>query len=141
MRMNSYIDEATDLFARFAERHQLIYVVSTDAPVEILWEFPEQHGLSHPVVLCLSNADELSFGVHDFWSYFFPFEKSAPNFERTIDAWVQGKARIVRLPLGGRVLQLLDGGRWQTVYRANWLLPVPRNPTRTISNQPAMGAT
>lgn len=136
--MTDYSEEATALFARFAERHRLVYSVAPDAPIEVLWEFPEQHGLSPPITLGLQNGDELNFGVANFWSYFFPFEESVLNFERALDAWVLGNARIVHVALGGRALQLLDGDRWITVYRANCILPVPRNPKRTITNQPAL---
>ncbi len=133
--MTDYSEEAAALFARFAERHRLVYSVEPDAPIEVLWEFPEQQGLSFPVTLGLQNGDELNFGVADFWSSFFPFERSASTFERALDAWVAGDARIVRVALGGRALQLCDGGQWKTIYRANCLLPVPRNPKRTITNQ------
>lgn len=135
--MTDYSEEATALFARFAERHRLVYSVAPDAPIEVLWEFPEQHGLSLHITLGLQNGDELNFGVADFWSYFFPFEESVLNFERVLDAWVLGNARIVHVALGGRALQLMDGDRWKTIYRANCILPVPRNPKRTITNQPA----
>lgn len=60
------------------------------------------------------------------------------TFERALDAWIAGKARIVRVALGGRALQLLEGGRWTTIYCANCFLPVPRNPKSTITNQPAL---
>ncbi len=133
--MTDYSKEAAALFARFAERHRLVCSVEPDAPIEVLWEFPAQPGLSYSVTLGLQNGDELNFGVADFWSNFFPFQKSASTFEQALDAWVVGDARIVRVALGGRALQLLDNGRWKTVYRANCLLPVPRNPKRTITNQ------
>jgi len=135
--MPNYSEEATALFARFAQRHRLVYSVVPDAPIEVLWEFPKQHGLSLPITLGLQNGDELNFGVADFWSNFFPFEKSATTFERALEAWVVGKARIVGVPLGGRALQLLERDRWEIIYRANCLLPVPRNPKRVITNQPA----
>jgi hypothetical protein len=134
--MADYSEEATALFADFAERHRLVYSVESDAPIEVLWEFPEQQGLSFPITLGLQNGDELNFGVVDFWSNFFPFDTSANIFERALDAWVAGYARIVRVAFGGRALQLLEGDRWTTIYRANCLLPVPRNPKRTIVNQP-----
>lgn len=133
--MTDFSEEAAALFARFAERHRLDYSVAADAPIEVLWEFPEQQGLSLPVTLGLQNGDELNFGVADFWSYFFPFEKSATTFERALDAWVVGDARIAQVAFGGRALQLLDSDRWRTIYQANCFLPVPRNPKRTITNQ------
>ena len=131
------IEQATTLFARFAEKHRLKYAVEPDAPVELLWTFPIQGRLSMPVTLGLQNGDELNFGVADFWSSFFPFEEIVAQFERVLDAWVAGDARIVFVRLGGRALQLRDGGVWRTIYRANCLLPVPQNPRRTISNQQA----
>lgn len=133
--MTDYSEEATALFTRFAERHQFVHSVEPDAPIEVMWGFPEQQGLSFLIILGLQNGDELNFGVADFWSNFFPFEKSATTFERALDAWVVGDARIVRVPLGGRALQLLDSGGWKTIYRANCFLPVPRNPKRTITNR------
>jgi len=134
--MTDYSEEATALFARFAERHRLAYNVEPNAPIEVLWEFPKQHGLLFPITLGLQNGDELNFGVADFWSNFFPFDESVITFERVLDAWVVGDARIVHVALGGRVLQLLDSEQSKTIYRANCLLPVPRTPNRTITNQP-----
>ncbi|CAA9255089.1 MAG: hypothetical protein AVDCRST_MAG93-1929 [uncultured Chloroflexia bacterium] len=129
-----YIEQATLLFARFAEKHRLEYEVETDAPIEVLWNFPAQDRLSMPVTLGLQNGDELNFGVADFWSMFFPFEDVVPLFERILDAWVAGEARIVLVRLGGRALQLREDGEWRTVYRAACILPVPKNPKRTILN-------
>lgn len=37
--MTDYGDEATALFAHFAERHRLIYSVEPGSPIEVLWEF------------------------------------------------------------------------------------------------------
>lgn len=64
--MTDYTQEATALFAHFAERHRLAHIVEPDAPIEMLWEFPEQRGLSLPITLGLQNGDELNFGVVDF---------------------------------------------------------------------------
>jgi len=135
--MTDYSDEATTLFTRFAERHRLAYTVETDARIEVLWRFPIQNGLSLPITLGLQNIDELNFGVEQFWS-FFPIDGSAYTFERALDAWVAGDARIVRVAFGGRALQILDSGRWTTIYRANCFLPVPRNPKRTITNEASL---
>ncbi len=134
--MTDYSKEAAALFAGFAERHRLSYTVEKDAPIEVMWEFPQQAALKFPITLGLQNGDELNFGVLDFWSGFFPFERSIAIFERALDAWVAGEARIVHVALGGRALQLLDDGIWKTIYRANCLLPVPRKPKKTVSNQP-----
>jgi len=82
-----YTDEATALFSRFAKRHGLHHL-EIDAPVEVLWEFPIQTGLSLPLTLGLQNNDELNFGVPGFWSYFFPFPRIAEEFESCLDAWL-----------------------------------------------------
>jgi hypothetical protein len=116
-----YTEEATALFARFARKHELRYEV-THAPVEVMWEFPVQPKLSLRIVLALQNNDELNFGVGNFWSYFFPFEKKQIEFEKIIDKWVEGAARIV--PKSGIFtqaleLQLLEDGGWKSVYSAN----------------------
>lgn len=134
--MSDYREEATSLFARFAERHRLVHSVKPDAPIDVLWEFPEQDALSLSITLGLQNGNELNFGVSDFWSYFFPFETKAATFERVLEAWIAGDARVVRVALGGRALQLLEHGQWKTMYRANCLLPIPRTPGCTITNQP-----
>jgi len=91
----AYISEANALFSSFANRHDLQYQVRTDAPVELHWEFPKQKKLTHRFTLCLQNNDELNFGVGSFWSYFFPFPDVERKFEEQIDAWVEGRARIV----------------------------------------------
>lgn len=134
--MIDYSEEAIALFTRFAEKHRFAYRVEPDAPIEVLWEFPAQDGLSLPITLGLQNGDELNFGVSGFWSYFFPFEGVASHFEYVLDAWVKGDARVVHVALGGRALQLLYAGEWKTVYKANCLLPVPKHPKRAISNEP-----
>ena len=112
-----YTPQATTLFSRFAERHGLAYQ-AVDAPVEILWEFPEQVGLSLPMTLGLQNNDELYFGVPGFWSYFFPFPKVASEFEQVLDAWVEGRARIARRGLTSRLQVPIGNGTWSTVYTA-----------------------
>jgi len=117
-----YVAEATALFKAFAERHDLTFV-KKEAPVELLWEFPVQTKLSLPVTLGLQNNDELNFGVDHFWSYFFPFPKSAAKFTQIIDAWVEGRARLVRKQrfmnwLSLTKLELKKGDTWMTVYRA-----------------------
>jgi hypothetical protein len=115
-----YTLEAEALLARFAARHGLHYVVG-DAPVEVLWKFPVQPGLLHPIVLCLQNNDELTFGVGDFWSYMFPYPDVFAKFEMIIDAWVEGRART-EMRFGwfihGPELQIRDGAVWKSIYRA-----------------------
>ncbi len=129
-------EEATALFTRFAGRHGLHFEVEHDAPVEVLWNFPVQNGVTLPIVLGLQNGDELNFGVADFWSYFFPFETAAEQFEQALDAWITGDARVAVTGPWGRVLQVREKGRWRSIYGANRLLPVWREPRRTIENRP-----
>jgi hypothetical protein len=131
-----YTREAGALFVRFAERHGLSYEVETGVPMELCWTFPAQEKLSLDVTLGLQNGDELNFGVSNFWSYFFPFEEIAAEFERLLDAWVTGEARIAITGPWGRVLQLREGGRWKSVYGANRILPVWREPKQTFQNRP-----
>ena len=126
MERTDYTTQAEALFGRFAERHGLSYTIVSDAPVEVLWTFPEQPKLSMPITLGLQNSDELNFGVFEFWSYFFPFEAVTEEFERAIDAWVCGNARIAVGRGMGRKLQVREGDKWATVYGANGcLLPLP----------------
>jgi hypothetical protein len=118
-----YTAEAEQLFVRFAKRYQLSYRVM-DAPVEICWEFPEQRLLSLPITLALQNIDELNFGVAKaFGSYFFPYPKVCSAFEAILDAWVEGRARII---LGGywkghRLQVRAAGGNWTTEKVAHTL--------------------
>lgn len=136
MEPTDYTTQAEALFGRFAERHGLSYAITPDAPVEVLWTFPEQPKLSMPITLGLQNSDELNFGVSDFWSYFFPFEAVAEEFERAIDAWVHGDARIAVGRGRGRKLQVREGDKWATIYGANGcLLPLPSKPVRFEMNQ------
>lgn len=120
--IHNYTREAEALFARFAERHGLTYQVETGVPMEVCWTFPEQEKLFLPVTLGLQNGDELNFGVSDFWSYFFPFEKVAEKFEHILDAWVAGDARIAITGRRSRLLQLRQGDQWQPAYGANGCL-------------------
>ena len=116
-----YTGEATALFSRSARRHGLDHL-EIDAPVEVLWEFPIQKGLSLPLTLGLQNNDELNFGVPAFWSSFFPFPRVAEEFESCLDAWLTGRARIVRRRRFARIasssiLEVRNGTEWNTVYR------------------------
>lgn len=135
MDTRDFTNEAETMFRDFANRHGLLYEIET-APMEVCWTFPKQPKLSLPITLGLQNADELNFGVSDFWSYFFPFEEVADKFERILDAWVQGEARVAIVGRKGRILQVRDGRRWKSVYHANRFLPIWRPPLRTICNQP-----
>jgi hypothetical protein len=115
--------DAISLFTRISRRHGLTHVTS-DAPVEVMWEFPVQEKLVWPITLSLQNFDELNFGVPGFWSYFFPFSSVAEEFERYIDAWVLNQARVVRnrsrvFRISSSVLEILSDGKWRPVYRAN----------------------
>jgi hypothetical protein len=114
---------AIALFKRFADKHGLSYAI-VDSPIELLWEFPIQPKLRQKIVLGLQNADELNFGVGDFWSYFFPFEEKRTEFETIIDSWVQGNARIVRKPgifIQTQELQIFENDAWNTAYAAKSL--------------------
>ena len=125
-----FTDEATELFSRFALRHGLKYQV-LDAPVEVLWAFPEQQKLSNRIVLGLQNNDELNFGVGEFWSYFFPYLDVAVRFESLIDAWVEGRARTVPVPglLHQTIeLQILEDGEWKNAYGAGSITFKRRSP-------------
>lgn len=119
----NYRSEAKSLFTRFSQRHELSYSVKEDE-IDVWWEFPVQDKLSWPVTLMLQNADELSFGVPGFWSYFFPFPSIAEKFQAYIDDWVCGRARMVRHPglirLTARTdLEVLADGNWTRVYRSH----------------------
>lgn len=134
--MEFYVQEATALFSRFAEKHRLIYDVEPDAPIEVLWTFPVQDGLSIPVTLGLQNGDELNFGVWDFWSYFFPFDRVAADFETYLDAWVEGNARIAITGRSSRLLQVREGDGWKTVYGAGGcLFPFRKRPRGFVQNE------
>jgi hypothetical protein len=130
-----YTTEAVELFARFADNHRLAYAV-LDAPVEVLWEFPVQDGLTLPVTLGLQNNDELNFGVPGFWSYFFPYPSVHTAFAETLDAWVVGRARIHnRGYWRGRVLEILTASGWTRIYTAH--MPIRwRHATKIIQNRP-----
>ena len=135
MERRDYTPEAQALFERFAERHGLTYKVETGVPLEVCWTFPVQPKLSLPLTLGLQNCDELNFGVSDFWSYFFPFEKVEQKFERILDAWVTGDARVAVMRGRGRLLQLRDGEKWEAVYGANGcLFPFRRFPRAIVQN-------
>jgi hypothetical protein len=116
-----YTPEATALFTRFAQRHGLVYQM-TDAPIEVMWEFPAQDRLAIPIILGLQNCDELNFGVSCFWSYFHPFPLVSTEFETIIDAWVEGRARIAHSGMfNARSLQVLTADKWITVYKTKSL--------------------
>ncbi len=134
---DDYTHEAEALFQRFADRHSLTYMIEV-APMEVCWTFPEQRKLSLSVTLGLQNLDELNFGVSDFWSYFFRFERVADQFERILDAWVGGDARVAVIGPIGRILQVRDGRRWKSVYHANRFLPIWRPALRTVRNDPTV---
>jgi hypothetical protein len=120
-RNPGYIDGAIALFTRFSDRHGLAFNAEPDAPIEVLWKFPVQEKLVWPITLGLQNLDELNFGLPGFWSYFFPFASVAEKFEAYIDAWVLGRARVVRHRRwfsSSSELEVLTDGKWARVYRA-----------------------
>jgi hypothetical protein len=140
MTRSDHTAEAEALFRRFAERHGLTYTVETEVPIEVCWTFPEQPKLSLPLTLGLQNCDELNFGVSDFWSYFFPFDSVAGDFEHILDAWVTGEARVAVTGFRSRLLQVREGTRWRTVYGASGcLFPFRWTPFRIVRNE-AQGA-
>jgi hypothetical protein len=133
--MKDYTIEAETLFGRFARNHGFTYEVEADVPMEVCWTFPTQDGLHLPITLGLQNSDELNFGVSDFWSYFFPFEDAADEFEHIINAWVLGNARVAVTGARSRLLQVKNGNKWKTVYGANGcLFPFRFWPIRFIMN-------
>ena len=107
------------MFARFAARHDLEFEIARDVPVEVLWTFPAQPKLAMPLTLGMSNSDELHFGVERFWTYLFPFPEVAEEFERWLDAWVIGEARIAKTSKRGRIFQLWTGQEWEKVYSSD----------------------
>jgi len=136
MTRKDYTSEAETLFKRFADRHGLTWIVE-DAPMEVCWSFPAQPKLSLPLTLGLQNCDELTLGVSDFWSYFFPYEQVEGEFERILDAWVAGDARVAIAGRWSRLLQVREADRWRTVYGANGcLFPISRKPFRFVVNEP-----
>jgi hypothetical protein len=122
----NYARDSISLFTRFSQRHGLTYNIKEEpvldkTGVDVWWEFPVQKQLEWPVTLMLQNLDELNFGVPGFWSYFFPFPSVVGKFETYIDAWVVGKARIVRRPgrwefTSSSDLEVLSGQEWTRVY-------------------------
>jgi hypothetical protein len=137
MERRDYTAEAEALFRRFADRHGLKYYVETGVPMEVCWTFPEQAKLSQSLTLGLQNSDELNFGVSGFWSYLFPFEAIADKFERILDGWVAGDARVAITGFRSRLLQVREGGRWKTVYGANGcLFPFRWTPFGFVTNEP-----
>jgi hypothetical protein len=127
-------EEATALFTRFVERHGLSYQVDADAPVEVMWHIPAQNGLSLSLTLGLQNSDELNLGVEEFWSYFFPFDEVAAEFEQILDAWMAGDARVGVAGKRARILQIKDGDIWRTVYKAGGLPFFTPKPSAFIYN-------
>ncbi|MEI9927881.1 MAG: hypothetical protein WDN44_09450 [Sphingomonas sp.] len=124
------------MFRRFADRHGLACEAAIGEPMEVCWTFPQQPKLSMSLVLGLQNSDELNFGVSDFWSFFFPFEDVAENFEHILDAWVVGDARVARTGFRSRLLQVREGSRWKTVYGANGcLFPFRWTPFGLVRNE------
>lgn len=90
-----------------------------------------------PITLGLQNEDEMNFGVSDFWSYFFPFEDVVEDFERILDAWMRGEARVAKTGWRSRMLQVRKGERWETVYGANGcLFPFRWTPFSFVANEP-----
>ena len=116
-------------------RHELTFTDTQSGQVELLYKFPVQPGLTHPLSLALQNEDELNLGVEKFWSYFFPYEEVEAEFEHILEEWIAGRARIVRYGKSrARDLELLKDGRWEAVYRANGLLLRRRNPIIVAQN-------
>ena len=135
--MQDYTADAKALFNSFAQRHRLTYAVDNDAPVEVLWHFPAQARLSHPIWLGLQNTDELNFGVGSFYTDLFPFPDVAERFASILDAWVEGQARVVRTSPWTLALQTQESDGWQTAYRHGALFPTFWREPKILQNAPA----
>ncbi len=128
-------EDAIVLFSNFVSRHGFTYEVDETAPVETMWVIPSQAGLSLPLVLGLQNNDELNLGVEKFWSYFFPFDDVAEEFEEILEKWVAGDARLLAVGWRGKVLEVRNGHDWKIVYEANcWF---SRKVKAVIQNDPS----
>ena len=100
-----------------------------------MWNVPRQNGLSLPLTVGLQNNDEINLGIEEFWSYFFPYDGVAEQFEKVLDKWVSGDARLLAVGWRGRVLQIREGNSWKTVYRMGWFFG--RKVKAIIQNKPA----
>jgi hypothetical protein len=109
-----HVEEARQLFATFAARHGLIHEEDVQAAVDLLWRFPVQLGLRHPIYLML-QGDELHFGAGAIQAGFFPIYEKADSFACMLDDWIAGRMRVAPMRLGAK-LQRFEAGVWRTFY-------------------------
>jgi hypothetical protein len=132
--MREFAVEAEALFRRFAERHSLTIEKVGGAPFELSMRLPPQERLSFELTLGLQNVDELNIGVEDFWSHFFPFERSLEVVDAILDDLVAGGCRIATHRHVGvvvrRVLERRENGRWRPVCNHPSCLRLPLVKTR-----------
>lgn len=133
--MTEYTQEALDMFHAIAKEHGCAIDVQLEKPVEVLCELSRTDSPNN-VVLGLQNGDELNFGVHDFWSFFFPYNDVKSLFRSAVSGWFHGRSRLVYFFRGNRLLKIelqvkMKDGGWQRIYTDARTVLLPQWSTRT----------
>lgn len=141
--MMDHSADAEALFRGFARRHSFVIEKVNEPDIELLMRVPQQPGLSFELTLGLQNKDELNIGFQEFWSFFFPYEKSRQIVSDALDAIATGDCRLaVHTRWGGvvkRVLELHSNGRWRPIYSEVCRIPIPfvRTTVSYVQNEDA----
>ncbi|WP_260482449.1 hypothetical protein [Sphingomicrobium flavum] len=135
MNSEAITNTVADRVEKFAKLHTLNYEFTHEDGAYV-WRFAVQPGLVREMQFALSNGDELSFGVADFWSYFFPAPAINDHFFDIVSAWMAGEARIAIFPGRRRRLDIRKNEQWVPVYNANGCLwPSLRGPREFLNNK------
>ncbi len=141
--MKVYTTEAEELYRAFARRHAFAIEKVDELGFELLMRVPKQPGLSFELTLGLQNNDELNIGFQEFWSFFFPYEKSWQIVSDALDALATGDCRLaIHMQLGRvakRVLERRNNERWRRIYNdcSGFLIPFLRTKTSYLYNEEA----
>ena len=125
--------ELAEIFEAFAQRHRLAVNVAEQNATSYTFE---AGGRLHDwLVLSVVEGDEvtLDFAGHAFRYLYRPQRRA--DFERILDDWVDGAARIVAYEGGGEALERATGAGWSEVLKRN-VGPLRGKPVEIVANAP-----
>lgn len=110
-------ERAEEIFLGFGRRFNLVPERLTREPDSVCVYYNAQDGLQQKVWMCFDNADEISFGVGDFFGgSAFPCPDAFDDFILNMDGVLSGRYRI-RYGWFRAVLEEPSGEAWTVKAR------------------------
>ena len=123
--------ELAEIFEGFAQRHHLAVNVAEQNATSYTFEAGGR--LRDWLVLSVVEGDEvrLDFGGHVFRYIYRPQRRA--DFEAVLDAWIEGRARIVAYEGGGEALETAGETGWSAFLTRN-VGPLRGRPVTVVAN-------